>query len=168
MQIMNVSTFGSMKLGKPTTFTIPWGVTATPPEDPFREAEVRQLVEQEASSARSYVQIDNKAEGPYKDLDNQVGRVLVLHNSTKLPDLQGEAVEPAVSVRFDPTTKDLNSMDITSRDNNCSSHVLWKNGEFQSLREERVLADGRREVLDVSVNSGSGTLTLTTQVLDKV
>lgn len=59
-------------------------------------------------------------------------------------------------------------MDITCRDNNCATHVVWKNGEFQSLRAERVLVDGRREVLDIAVNSGSGTLTCTTQVLDKV
>ncbi len=165
---MNVNSFGSMKLGKPTTFTIPWGVTATPPEDPFREAEVRQVIEQETKVSLSYVLIDNQTTGSYQDLDKQVGRVLVLQKPVKVPEMQGEVVEPAVSVRFDPATKRLSAMDVTSRDNNCSAHVLWNNGEFQSLHEERVLADGRREVLDIAVNSGSGTLTLTTQVLDKV
>ena len=154
---MIVNDFGKIGIREKASCTIPWGKSpAAIPNDLLVEGDVRDIFQQESKSC---FLLDN---GP-DDLDPAKGRAL-FNRTLSAEQLALGRVDSVQEYLADDKGVQT-SFQIQSRDKNFFSEVKWENGEIQSVREERVLRDGTVEVLDIRVNSGSGTLTYLTDLV---
>lgn len=151
---MEIVTYGEMGIRGKNSVTIPWGKSpATTPTDLFLEAEVRDIFQQESRVAYAEDNSD-------KDLDPAKGRALhrVTGGSESLAFGRADCV---AECNFDATGVPT-SFHMESRQKNFLQDVKWNQGEIHSVREERVLKDGTREVLDIHVDPTRGVLTFIT------
>ena len=148
---MQLMTYGEIGIRGKNSLTIPWGKSpATTPTELFLEAEVRDIFQQESRVA--YVEDNSK-----QDLDPVKGRALhrVTGGSEQLAFNRADCV---AECNFDARGV-RTSFHMESRQKNFLQDVKWDQGDIHSVREERVLKDGTREVLDIQVDPVKGTLT---------
>lgn len=162
---LNVTGFGSLNFGAPVNRQVPWSGNQQV-HDPAAEADVRRIVYDQATTASGWAATDNKNDSAWgPDLDLRAGRVFRAREPVAIADLKGGTMTPAFSLDFDPNNANqLASFDLTSKEGNYAKHVSWSNGEFQSCQEERLLANGDKEVLNIQVDP-TGTLTYITEII---
>jgi hypothetical protein len=148
------------------TLILPWGKDAGPSADPFAELEVRKVIHDDVSLVSTQTGPDKTiADAWGSNLDDTAGRALRGMGSLVNEKLKGGQENLALAARFDSATKSPQSLDITSETGNYTKHVLWDANGFKSSSDERVLADGSREVLSLQVDSAKGTLTYVTSLV---
>lgn len=162
---MNITGFGSLKFGAPVSRQLPWSGNQ-PVRDPAAEADVRRIIYDQSATASGWAATDNNNDSSWgPDLDQRPGRVFRARESVAAAELKGGAMTPAFCLDFDPNNNNqLTSFDITSKEGNYAKHVSWSNGDFESCLEERLLANGDKEVLSIQVDP-TGTLTYTTEII---
>ncbi|MBS2040394.1 hypothetical protein JST97_35730 [bacterium] len=163
---INISGFGSLNFGKPNSRQIPWNANQ-PVHDPASEADVRRIIYDQTELASGWMNTDNKKDSTWgPDLDPRAGRVFRSRENTAMAELKGGSLTPAFSLDFDPNNgNQLLSFDLTSKEGNYAKQVSWSNGEFESCKEERLLANGDKEVLSLQVDRATDTLTYTTEII---
>ncbi|MFN8609432.1 MAG: hypothetical protein U0931_17980 [Vulcanimicrobiota bacterium] len=163
---LNITGFGSLNFGKPASREIAW-TPNQPIHDPAAEADVRRIIYDQCTLATGWANSDNKDDrgwGP--DLEPRSGRVFRAREAVNTPELKGGVMTPAFALDFDPNNSNqFLSLDLNSKEGNYSKHVTWAQGEFESCQEERVLANGDKEVLKLQVDRATDTLTFLTEVI---
>lgn len=164
---INVTGFGSMNFGAPVSRQVPWSGNQ-PVSDPAAEADVRRIIYDQASTASGWANTDNNKDSSWGvDLDPRKGRVFRAREAVSMAELKGGTMTPAFCLDYDPNNNNqLISFDLTSKEGNYAKHVSWDNGgEFNSCVDERLLANGDKEIMTLRVDSGTGTLTYTTELI---
>ena len=155
---MNVNTFAPLGVRGLSSVKIPWGESpAAIPNDLFVEAEVREILQQENTLRKM---ADN---GYLEDLDPAKGRYLHVQ-SDQAGRLQGGQAEVVIEALYDADGSQTQYIHH-SREKNTFSEIKWSSGQIQNVREERVLGDGTKEVLQISVDPKKGLLTYKTDLI---
>ncbi len=169
---MTVESLGRMYVASDRTTTLnlsPAG--GSPACNPTDEVSIRAILTSHADRAADYRGIDGSryADGwSGADLDPTPHRVLWGSPPLSAPDLQGGQATVGVRACYDPETRQPLMLDIESNEGNLESHVRWKDGQFLSSVDRRILADGSRESLELTYNAATGVLTCLEQRLPPV
>jgi len=163
---INISGFGSLHFGTPASRQIPWSGNQ-PVRDPASEADARRVIYDQAVLASGWAATDNNKDNTWgPDLDQRTGRVFRARETVEMAELKGGKLTPAFSLEFDPNNSNqLVSFDLTSKEGNYAKHVTWQNGEFESCRDERELANGDREILTLQLDPSTGALNFNTEII---